>query len=131
MRIALNMAGPKSAILRQPVAHDLRGHLSAVVGSDVLGLWFMPVYGYLIIGGFGTFAVYLPELFPTRVRASGQGFCWNAARCLTAVGPLVGGVLVGTFGSFPAAAASTTVFYAVGMIAIWFGPETKGIPLSD
>lgn len=94
-------------------------------------MWFMPVYGYFIIGGFGTFAAYLPELFPTRVRASGQGFCWNAARCVTAIGPLIGGVLVGTFGSFPAAAASTTVFYVIGMVAIWFGPETKGVPLSD
>jgi MFS family permease len=94
-------------------------------------MWFMPVYGYFIIGGFGTFAAYLPELFPTRVRASGQGFCWNAARCVTAIGPLTAGILVGTFGSFPAAAASTTVFYAFGLIAIWFGPETKGVPLSD
>ncbi|MDB5582687.1 MAG: major facilitator superfamily [Bradyrhizobium sp.] len=103
-----------------------------VVIKDLSSLmWFMPVYGYFIIGGFGTFAVYLPELYPTRVRASGQGFCWNAARCVTAIGPLIGGVLVGTFGSFPAAAASTTVFYLIGMIAIWFGPETKGVPLSD
>ena len=37
-------------------------------------LWFMLVYGYFVIGGFGTFAVHLPELFPTRVRATGQGF---------------------------------------------------------
>jgi MFS family permease len=94
-------------------------------------MWFMPVYGYFIIGGFGTFAAYLPELFPTRVRATGQGFCWNAARCLTAIGPLIGGMLVGTLGSFPAAAASTAIFYAVGLIAIWFGPETRGVPLRD
>jgi hypothetical protein len=39
--------------------------------------WFMLVYGYFVIGGFGTFAVYLPELFPTPVRATGQGF-WLA-----------------------------------------------------
>jgi MFS family permease len=94
-------------------------------------LWFMPVYGYFTIGGFGTFAVYLPELYPTRVRATGQGFCWNAARCLTAIGPLVAGALIGTFGSFPAAAASTAAFFLVGLVAIWFGPETRGMPLSD
>ncbi len=80
---------------------------------------------------FRTFAAYLPELFPTRFRASGQGFCWNSARCATAIGPLIGGVLVGAFGSFPAAAVSTSVFYIIGMGAIWFGPETKGVPLSD
>ena len=93
--------------------------------------WFVPVYGYFIIGGFGTFAAYLPELFPTRVRASGQGFCWNAARSLTAIGPFIGGVLVGVFGSIPAAALSTAIFFVIGLIAIWFGPETRGIPLTD
>jgi MFS family permease len=36
-------------------------------------MWFMPVLGYFVIGGFGTFAAYLPELFPTRVRATAQG----------------------------------------------------------
>lgn len=94
-------------------------------------LWFMLVYGYFVIGGFGTFALYLPELFPTRVRATGQGFCWNAARSITAIGPLFVGALLATFGSFPAAAAATTVAYVVGLIAIWFGPETKGRPLED
>lgn len=93
--------------------------------------WFVPVYGYFIIGGFGTFAAYLPELFPTRVRASGQGFCWNAARSLTAIGPFIGGLLVGVFGSIPAAALSTAVFFVVGLVAIWFGPETRGVPLTD
>jgi MFS family permease len=92
---------------------------------------FMIVYGYFTIGGFGTFAAYLPELFPTRVRASGQGFCWNAARSLTAMGPLIGGFLVGTFGSFPAAAMSTALFFVIGLVAIWFGPETRGMPLAD
>lgn len=94
-------------------------------------MWFMLVYGYFIIGGFGTFAAYLPELFPTRVRASGQGFCWNAARSVTAIGPLIGGVLVGTFGSIPAAAASTAIFFLVGLVAVWFGPETRGMELKD
>ena len=63
--------------------------------------------------------------------ASGQGFCWNFARSVTAVGPLVGGLLVGTFGSFPAAAASTAAFYVIGLVAIWFGPETRNVPLAD
>lgn len=94
-------------------------------------LWFMPVYGYFVIGGFGTFALYLPELFPTRVRATGQGFCWNFARLVTAIGPLSVGLLVATFGSLPAAASATTVAYVVGLIAIWFGPETRGTPLQD
>ena len=94
-------------------------------------LWFMLVYGYFVIGGFGTFAVYLPELFPTRVRATGQGFCWNAARSATAIGPLIAGWLVAQFGSFPAAACAVSFAYIVGAVMIWFGPETRGIPLED
>lgn len=94
-------------------------------------LWFMLVYGFFVIGGFGTFALYLPELFPTRVRATGQGFCWNMARTITAAGPLLVGTLLAAFGSFQAAAIATTVAYVVGLIAIWFGPETRGRPLED
>jgi MFS family permease len=94
-------------------------------------LWFMPIYGYFVIGAFGTFAAYLPELFPTRVRATGQGFCWNMARALTSIGPLAGSVVVAKFGSFPAASAAISLLFIVGMVAIWFGPETKGIPLLD
>jgi MFS family permease len=94
-------------------------------------LWFMPVYGYFVIGAFGTFAAYLPELFPTRIRATGQGFCWNMARALTSLGPLAGTVMVAKFGSFPMASAAVSMLFIVGMVVIWFGPETKGIPLGD
>jgi hypothetical protein len=44
-------------------------------------------------GIFGAFTYYLPELFPTRLRGTGSGFCYNAARLITAIGPfVVGGV---------------------------------------
>ena len=94
-------------------------------------LWFAPIYGFFVVGGFGTFAVYLPELFPTRNRATGQGFCWNAARIFTAAGPVATGAIVNAFGSAPAAGATVTAIYLVGLIAIWFGPETRGVPLQD
>ncbi|MGN8111392.1 MFS transporter [Paraburkholderia sp. 22098] len=99
---------------------------------DVGGvLWLMPVYGYFVIGAFGTFAAYLPELFPTRVRATGQGFCWNMARALTSIGPIAGNAVVSRFGSFPAASAAVSLLFIVGMVSIWFGPETKGVPLDN
>jgi MFS family permease len=94
-------------------------------------LWFMPLYGFFAIGGFATFAVYLPELFPTRIRATGQGFCWNTGRAFTAVGPLVSGALVGVFDSVPMAAVAVSTSYLIGLVAIWFGPETRGLPLPD
>ena len=95
---------------------------------------FMPVmlvYGFFAIGGFGTFAAYLPELFPTRFRATGQGFCWNMARIVTGAGPLTSGLLVGAFGSIPRAGMVVAWIYVVGLVAIWFGPETKGRSLAD
>jgi len=92
---------------------------------------FAPIYGFITVGGFGTFAIYLPELFPTRVRVTGQGFSYNMSRMLTAPWPYVAGVLVGTFGSIPSAVCAVASLLVVGMIAIWFGPETKGTPLTD
>jgi MFS family permease len=94
-------------------------------------LWLMPIYGYFVIGAFGTFAAYLPELVPTRVRATGQGFCWNMARALTSIGPIAGNAVVAKFGSFPAASAAVSLLFIVGMVSIWFGPETKGVPLDN
>jgi MFS family permease len=93
--------------------------------------WLLPVLGFFTIGGFGTFAAYFPELFPTRVRATGQGFCYNMSRLLTAPGPLIAGSLVGTFGSIPRASSSVALILIVGLVAIWFGPETSGKPLPD
>lgn len=93
---------------------------------------FMPVWGYFCIGGFGTFAAYLPELFPTSARATGQGFCWNLARFFTGFGPIAGGALIaGSGGSFPAAARLVSYVFILGLIAIWFGPETKDKALTD
>ena len=105
--------------------------LPFIVHSYIAMCVFMPIYGYFAVGGFGTFAVYLPELFPTVVRATGQGFCWNIARFFTGFGPLAGGVLVVSLGSFPAAIAAVSVIFILGLVAIWFVPETRGIPLRD
>ena len=89
------------------------------------------LYGFFAIGGFGAFAAYLPELFPTRIRATGQGFCWNLARIFTAAGPFVAGSMVSALGSLPKAAMAVTMAYALGALAIWFGPETRGRALED
>ncbi|MFL5625966.1 MAG: MFS transporter, partial [Ktedonobacteraceae bacterium] len=105
--------------------------LFATIHSYTSLCLFIPIYGYFAVGGFGTFAVYLPELFPTVVRATGQGFCWNIARFFTGFGPLAGGVLVISLGSFPAAIAVIALVFILGLVSIWFVPETKGIPLRD
>jgi hypothetical protein len=76
------------------------------------------------------FPLYFPELFPTRVRATGQGLCYNAGRIFAAVGALTQGQLVGHFnGSYARAGAIITLIYLPGMALIWLAPETKGKPL--
>jgi MFS transporter, SHS family, sialic acid transporter len=81
---------------------------------------------------YGWFPLYLPELFPTRVRATAQGTCYNSGRILAAVGAETQGGLVAYFkGSYASAGAVVTLVYLVGMVLIWFAPETKGKTLPD
>jgi MFS family permease len=81
---------------------------------------------------YGFFPLYLPELFPTVVRATGQGFAYNFGRILAAVGGLQTATLMGFFdGSFPMAGSVLTVFYGVGLVIIWLGPETRGKALPE
>jgi MFS family permease len=90
-------------------------------------LWLLPALGFFTNGIFSGFPVYLPELFPTRIRATGAGFCFNAGRILAAAGPLLTGVLVVQLGSLARAASSIAVVYAFGLIAVLpFARETKG-----
>lgn len=81
---------------------------------------------------YGFFPLYFPELFPTRVRATGQGLSYNFGRIFAAGGALVQGQLVASFdGSYARAGSVVTLIYLVGMTVIWFAPETKGKPLPD
>ncbi|MBI5386894.1 MAG: MFS transporter [Verrucomicrobia bacterium] len=95
-----------------------------LVGAFVAGMVTASFYGWL--------PLYLPELFPTRARATGQGLCYNAGRVLAAVGAITQGQLVSLFGgSYARAGAVITLVYLVGMGLIWFGKETKGKPLPE
>lgn len=81
---------------------------------------------------YGWLPLYLPELFPTRVRATGQGLSFNAGRILAAVGALQMGALMQTFhGSYAQAGAIISLVYVVGLLIIWLAPETKGKPLPE
>lgn len=81
---------------------------------------------------YGWFPLYLPELFPTRVRATAQGTCYNSGRILAAVGAETQGGLVRLYnGNYAQAGAVITMVYLLGMGLIWLAPETKGKPLPD
>ncbi|WP_028080987.1 MFS transporter [Solimonas soli] len=95
------------------------------------------LYGYFLIGlsvfgVFGSFTYYLPELFPTRLRATGAGFCYNAGRFIAAGGPF----LVGLYSAKVAGGAIGVLFWigAVPLIGVLLIPwviETKGRALAD
>lgn len=89
------------------------------------------VVGLVTASFYGWLPLYLPELFPTRVRATGQGIAFNFGRILAAAGALTTSQLMGFFGSYPQACATITLVYLVGMVLIWFAPETKGKPLPE
>jgi MFS family permease len=80
---------------------------------------------------YGWLPLYLPELFPTRIRATGQGFSYNAGRVLAGVGVLVVSFAVNVGGNYPLASALVCSVYVVGIVLAWFIPETKGQPLPE
>lgn len=90
------------------------------------------VVGLMSAGFYGWMPLYLPELFPTRARATGQGFAYNAGRLFAAIGALQMGALMREFdGSYARAGAVVTLVYALGLALIWLAPETKGRPLPE
>ena len=99
-------------------------------GAEFLVL--VTLVGGITAAFYGWLPLYLPELFPTRVRATGQGLCYNSGRILAAVGALTQGQLVSAYGgSYARAGATVTLIYLVGMLVIWLAPETKGKPLPE
>jgi MFS family permease len=94
-------------------------------------LFLLPLLGFFNNGIFSGFPIYLPELYPTRIRATGAGFCFNAGRVLASVGPFLTGFLVAALGSFGRAASAVALIYLVGLAVLPFAPETRGKPLPD
>jgi MFS family permease len=82
--------------------------------------------GWFSTGQYTWMAVWLPELFPTRIRATGAGFVYNAPRFVAWIGPLISGTLIATFGGFSQAAMAVSAVYLLGFIVAVFLPETKG-----
>ena len=85
--------------------------------------------GFTVFGVFGIFPFYLPELFPTRLRGTGSGFCYNTGRFVTAAAVFGVGELERRMQSLPNAVLSVTVIYVVGLAVLPFAFETKGAPL--
>jgi MFS family permease len=96
------------------------------------------VLGFCALAPFSAFAVYFPELYPTRLRATGVGFCYNCARLLAAAAPFALGGLAKLFNDpadpaygYRIAASVVAFVYATGFVGLAISPETKGKPLPE
>jgi len=119
--------------------------------------WMIPILGFCTLMIFGGYAIYFPELYPTRLRSTGTGFCYNVARYLAAALPLILGSLVYFFSAvkgtdrataklsdwtvlsslgsvdnaFRYAMLTMALIYFVGIAILPFIPETRGKPLPE
>ena len=89
-----------------------------------------PLLGFFAHGYFSLFGAMLAELFPTRIRASAQGFCYNAGRLVSAAAPFAIGAAAQTYG-LALVIATTSLFFAIGGGLVWLLPETMGSELSQ
>ncbi len=87
-----------------------------------------PLLGFFAHGYFSLFGTLLAELFPTEIRATAQGFCYNIGRLVAAASPFLIGAAIDA-GGFRAALASMALFFAMAGGIIWLLPETKGTEL--
>ena len=121
------------------------------MGSTALTFWFLddftdvywmiPLMGFCQLSLFGGYAIYLPELFPTRLRSTGTSFCYNVGRLFAAAGPSVLGLLTSkVYGGYKAidptlpfryAGLTMCAVFLLGLCALPFAPETKGKPLPE
>jgi predicted MFS family arabinose efflux permease len=92
--------------------------------------WMLPMMGFAQLAVFAGYSIYFPELFPTRLRGTGVGFCYNTVRYLAAPAPILFGQLA-VLMTFRSAAVLMSTVYLVGIAALIWAPETKGKPLPE
>ena len=111
------------------------------LNSATMQFLLVPLMGFFVMSMFGGYTIYFPELFPTRLRSTGVSFCYNVGRYVAACGPLMIGGLTAAFAGYNTADDSTVALryagvamcsiYIIGIVVIWFLPETKGKPLPE
>jgi MFS family permease len=134
---------PASKILGRRFMFGAYFALSAVALLAAFGLDLDPemrLYAYFpiglfVFGVFGSFTYYLPELYPTRLRATGAGFCYNAGRVVAAGGPFLVGAIASR-GVDALQSAMDVLFWVgivplVGLLALPWVEETRGRALLD
>lgn len=84
------------------------------------------VNGFFTLGQYTWMPTWLPELYPTRMRATAVAFVFNAPRFVAFLGPLVAGTLITRLGGYGEAATIVSLIYLLGAAAVPFLPETHG-----
>jgi MFS family permease len=102
--------------------------------SDIF--WMPPLMGFFQLSLYAGYAIYFPELFPTRLRSTGTSFCYNVGRGVAAIGPVGLGLLTSrVYAGFdePLRYAGVTMclVFLIGLAALPWSPETKGRPLPE
>jgi MFS family permease len=92
--------------------------------------WMLPIMGFSQMTVYAGYSIYFPELFPTRLRGTGVGFCYNAVRYLTAPAPALMGLMSTGLGIRKAATIMSAI-YLVGIVALLWAPETRNQPLPE
>src|SRR5262249_51864464 len=98
--------------------------------------WMPPLMGFFQLALFAGYAIYFPELFPTRLRSTGTSFCYNVGRLVAAVGPVALGLLTsrvyaGYSEPLRYAGITMSLVFLVGLAVLPWAPETKGQPLPE
>lgn len=108
------------------------------MNSPMDAYWMMPLMGAAQLSVFAGFAIYLPELFPSRLRSTGTSFCYNLGRFAAAIGSIYSYILSKqVFAQHPSplplrySAMTMCAIFLIGIIAVAFAPETKGNPLPE
>ena len=95
--------------------------------SEAMLMITLPIFGFLTLGMHAGYAVYFPELFPTRLRGTGAGFCFNFGRIIAAPILILGGVMQKDWNfTFTDTATILSMLYLLALIVLYFAPETKG-----
>ena len=99
--------------------------------------WMLPILGFWSLSVFGGYAIYFPELYPTRLRSSGVGFCYNVGRVITAMAIFGSAYLLAFLKDmqvaepFRVGCIIIACIYFIGLVALIWAPETKGKPLPE
>ena len=100
--------------------------------SYTMLLILLPIFGFFTLGMHAGYAVYFPELFPARLRATGVSFCFNGGRMLAALLLVFSGFLKSfKADNLPAAMSWLSLLFLVGLVVVLFMPETKGRALPE